>query len=70
MPNAWSPDPRAHAAAAKEKRPLALVVDANADERRRVAEALECEGVDTLESATAEPAFFTLFCLPTEVGSY
>ncbi len=67
MPDAWRRDPRARAAAANEKRPLALVVDANAEERRRVAEALECEGVDTLESAAAEPALALLAARPAEL---
>jgi len=62
MPNAWPLDPHARAPAAK--RPFALVVATDADERRRVAEALAREGLDALESASLEPALALLAARP------
>jgi diguanylate cyclase (GGDEF)-like protein/PAS domain S-box-containing protein len=62
MPNGWTGDPRAHVRAGK--RALALVVDADAHERHRVAEALAREGLDALESATFEPALALLAARP------
>jgi diguanylate cyclase (GGDEF)-like protein len=64
MPNAWANDPHAHAPADERKRALALVVDADPAERRRVALALEREGLDVLESASLEPALALLATRP------
>jgi diguanylate cyclase (GGDEF)-like protein/PAS domain S-box-containing protein len=64
MPTAWTPDPRARAPAGAAKRPLALVVVAERDERHRSAEALAREGLDTLESASLEPALALLAARP------
>jgi diguanylate cyclase (GGDEF)-like protein len=64
MPNAWPLGPHARAPAAAAKRPFALVVGLDADERRRVAEALAREGLDALESASLEPALALLAARP------
>ena len=64
MPNAWALDPHARAPAAPGKRALVLVVEADPDERRRVAEALASEGLDALESASLEPALAWLAARP------
>jgi diguanylate cyclase (GGDEF)-like protein/PAS domain S-box-containing protein len=46
------------------KRPLALVVGADAEERLAVAEALALEGLDPLEAAAPEPALAVLAARP------
>jgi diguanylate cyclase (GGDEF)-like protein/PAS domain S-box-containing protein len=64
MANAWAPESHPRAPATAGKRPLVLVVDADAGERRRVAEALARDGLDVLESASAEPALALLAARP------
>jgi diguanylate cyclase (GGDEF)-like protein/PAS domain S-box-containing protein len=56
MTIAWAEDAHAPAPADETKRPLAWVVDADARERRRAAEALASEGLEVLESASLAPA--------------
>jgi len=65
MPTAWTPDP--HARGPAGKRALALVVEADGQERQRVAEALAREGLDALESASFEPALALLAARPAAV---
>jgi diguanylate cyclase (GGDEF)-like protein len=62
MPSAWTADSRARAPAGK--RALALLVEDDPEERRRVVEALAAEGLDALESSTLEPALAWLAARP------
>jgi diguanylate cyclase (GGDEF)-like protein len=64
MPTAWGRGPHAREPATPAKRPLALVVDVEANERRRVAEALAREGLEVLESASSEPVLALLAARP------
>jgi diguanylate cyclase (GGDEF)-like protein len=63
MPTAWGRGPHTREAATA-KRALALVLDADADERRRVAEALTREGLEALQSASCEPVLALLAARP------
>jgi diguanylate cyclase (GGDEF)-like protein/PAS domain S-box-containing protein len=63
MPDAWEIESPVHAPAGK--RPLALVVAGDADERRQLAEALAAEGLDAVETATLEPALALLAAQPS-----
>jgi diguanylate cyclase (GGDEF)-like protein len=65
MPTAWDRGPHAREPATAAKRPLALVVIAEAGERRRVAETLAHEGLEAFESASCEPALVLLAARPT-----
>jgi diguanylate cyclase (GGDEF)-like protein len=73
MPTAWGRDPHARGAAAAAKRPFALVLASERDERRRVAEALAREGLDVLEAASGEVALHSprpaaLFIVASELA--
>jgi diguanylate cyclase (GGDEF)-like protein len=63
MPTAWGRGPHTREAATA-KRSLALVLGADADERRRVAEALTREGLEALESASCDPVLALLAARP------
>ena len=64
MSTVWGRGPHAHEAATQAKRKVALVVAAEANERRGVAEALAQEGLEVVESASAEPALALLAARP------
>ena len=64
MPTAWGRAPHAHEAATPAKRPLALVLDPDADEGRSVAEALALEGLEALHFASRDPALALLAARP------